>query len=72
MGRRLRWWALWAGIPPALCAVALGAWLTAPLPRDMAAPPPPVARLQDRHGLPLRDTRTPAGVRGGTVALADV
>jgi penicillin-binding protein 1C len=69
---RFRRWALRAALGPALGSAAVCVWLAAPLPRDMMAPPPTVARLQDRHGLPLRGTRTPSGVRGGTVGLEDV
>lgn len=48
-------------------------WVESPLPPDLAHPGP-VRRLVllDRHGTPLRATRTDAGIRGGWTPLNDL
>jgi penicillin-binding protein 1C len=49
--------------------MATGIWVALPLPADVANPPPvPSLVLLDRHGVPLRTTRSEQGTRGGSVA----
>lgn len=54
----------------ALAVVAVAAWIAWPLPPELRAPEPvPSVTLVDRHGLPLRTTRSPDGERGGWIAI---
>jgi penicillin-binding protein 1C len=56
----------------ALIAV-LAVWVALPLPAALASPGPvPRLVLLDRHGLPLRATRSDEGSRGGWTPLAEL
>lgn len=58
---------------PATLATTLIAWLSIPLPTEIASPGPvPSLTLEDRHGLTLRTTRAEDGSRGGWVPLNEV
>ena len=76
--RRFRWTAVRrAGlvIGAVACTIVLpvGIWIAVPLPADNASPAPvPSLEIQDRHGLPLRTTRSADGSRGGWTAIAAV
>jgi len=73
LGPRLRKIVLAAVACLATLAVATAAWIAWPLPADMARPGPvPSVTLLDRHGLPLRSSRSPDGQRGGWIALDEV
>ena len=49
---------------------ALTAWIAWPLPDDIAQPHPVTSvTLLDRHGLPLRTTRSEEGTRGGWLSI---
>ncbi len=51
----------------------VAAWIAWPLPADVASPGPVASlRIEDRHGLPLRETRAEDGSRGGWVPYADI
>jgi len=53
--------------------LALGAWIAWPLPTGVASPGPVASlRIEDRHGLPLRETRSEDGSRGGWVSYEDI
>jgi penicillin-binding protein 1C len=53
--------------------LALAAWVTWPLPEEMASPAPVASlTLEDRGGLPLRTTRAADGSRGGWVPLGEM
>ncbi len=72
--RRVPSWAvrtvLFAGLSGALLVAA---WIAWPLPPEVARPGPVASlRVEDRHGLPLRETRSEDGSRGGWVDFADV
>src|SRR5688572_2018034 len=58
-----------------LCVVALfilAAWMLWPLPDDVAHPKPVASVvLADRHGLPLRTTRSVEGTRGGWLPIEE-
>jgi penicillin-binding protein 1C len=57
----------------ALAVVALALWIAWPLPEALARPQPvPSITLLDRHGLPLRTTRSAAGLRGGWVGIEQI
>jgi penicillin-binding protein 1C len=59
-----------AAIACAVCIVLLMGWVLLPLPRDLAEPKPVASvTLLDRHGLPLRTTRSPDGARGGWLSI---
>ena len=53
-------------------AIALGSWLTRPLPRDLLAVSTTGLVLFDRAGLPLRSTRAADGSNRRWVPLADM
>lgn len=62
--------------PAIACAVGVAAlvgWVLLPLPAELAEPQPvPSVTLLDRNGLPLRTTRSPAGERGGWLAIEHI
>jgi penicillin-binding protein 1C len=61
-----------AAVGLALIAV-LAVWVAMPLPAALASPGPvPRLVLLDRHGLPLRATRSEEGSRGGWTPLAEL
>lgn len=72
MAGRARRFALLLVVPAAL-GIAVLAWMAAPLPPALARPGP-VSRLVllDRHGVPLRVTRTAQGRRGGWTPLDEL
>jgi penicillin-binding protein 1C len=54
-------------------AIALAAWVAWPLPADIAHPRPVASvTLLDRHGLPLRTTRSDDGMRGGWLPIEQI
>ncbi|HMA43725.1 MAG TPA: transglycosylase domain-containing protein, partial [Gemmatimonadales bacterium] len=72
MSRRRFRLSLAAALALALVA-ALVVWVALPLPATLAAPGPvPRLVLSDRHGLPLRATRSDEGSRGGWTPLAEL
>ncbi|MGE5759525.1 MAG: penicillin-binding protein 1C [Gemmatimonadota bacterium] len=72
MSRRRFGLSLAAALALALVA-ALVVWVALPLPATLAAPGPvPRLVLSDRHGLPLRATRSDEGSRGGWTPLAEL
>lgn len=53
--------------------LALGTWIAWPLPASVASPGPVASlRIEDRHGLPLRETRSEDGSRGGWISYDDI
>ncbi len=65
------WWAAACG-GLSLALIAFVVWVAFPLPAALADPGPvPRLVLLDRHGLPLRATRSDAG-RGGWTSLAEM
>ncbi len=58
---------------PTSVAIGVAAWVAIPLPRSVSAPAPvPGLVVEDRHGLPLRTTRSDDGSRGGWVSFATI
>jgi penicillin-binding protein 1C len=67
--RSRRWFAA-AMMVPAFALVFVAAWIAWPLPADVAhADAVPSVTLLDRHGIPLRTTRSDDGSRGGWIPL---
>src|SRR5687767_6576118 len=65
-------WRWFAGGSAAL-SLAITGWIALPLPRAMREPSPvPSATLMDRHGMPLRVTRSSDGFRGGWVSIDQI
>ena len=72
--RLLRWrgWR-WVALSSMTLSLLTTAWIAWPLPRHVREPGPvPSVSLLDRHGMPLRLTRSPEGVRGGWVSIEQI
>lgn len=68
-GRRVRRALAAIGAGAAVSVAAIAIWIAWPLPADVADPPPVASLvLLDRHGVPLRTTRSEEGTRGGWIA----
>jgi len=65
--------AVLASIATAIFIIVCAAWIALPLPSAMREPRVvPSLTITDRNGLPLRTTRSPDGVRGGWISIAEI
>ena len=70
--RALRFGAIMTAGAGTLVALALAAWVMAPLPNGLLDPPSTGLRIEDRHGIVLRSTRAADGSRTRWTPLAEM